>query len=689
MTQTNIKSALLNEKHCSWHYQPLLLALLLFVLPKAIAQPTVSSLSPTNGFPGSAVTITGTNFNTTPANNIVYFGATRAAVSSASSTSLSVNVPAGATYSPVTVTNDATQLTGYSLLPYLPTFDNSEYMSGTVNFDPKVSLLTPSIGATTGYSSIAIKDIDNDGKPDIVLLKYSDHYIRIYRNISTTGTMTAGSFAAPVGIYCPISATNVYNIAVGDVDGDGKLDIAVNNYVRDTVYVFRNTSTPGTITSSSFDVPLSFPMGGYTGGYELFCVKIADIDGDGKPELVGVHLNSQISILQNTSTSGSISFGSKTDFFIDLYSNPYDIAIGDIDGDGKPDLATANGSMSPISGWTMTAIRNTSSVGSISFSAYVEFASLSHGNYQAELSDIDGDGKLDVVTIGTGSTGLEVYRNTASSGVINGSSFAPAVFFGGSAPVTLTDVDGDAKVDILAPTFGLRNTSTPGSINMAGITGYPVAEQWPESIAAGDLDGDGKPELVIPCSNFHFGSDDTIDIFKNDPLVAPISGSTTLCSGATTTLTHVVSGGTWSSSNPSVASIGSGSGVVTAVSSGTSVITYNLSSSYTTTTVTIVYAATGITGTTTICAGTTGALSDITLGGPWSSSNTSVATIGSGTGIVSGVAAGTSVITYATSCGDATITVTVVPAPAAITGPTSVCIAASNTYSDVTPALRS
>src|ERR1700733_626529 len=83
------------------------------------AQPTISSFTPVKGLTGSTVTITGPNFNTTTTNNIVYFGATKATVNTASATSLGVTVPIGATYWPISALNTATLLTVYSKAPYV------------------------------------------------------------------------------------------------------------------------------------------------------------------------------------------------------------------------------------------------------------------------------------------------------------------------------------------------------------------------------------------------------------------------------------------------------------------------------------------------------------------------------------------------------------------------------------------
>jgi hypothetical protein len=79
-------------------------------------------MSTYTGSVGMTVTINGSNFNTTAVNNAVYFGPVRATVLSATATSLSVTVPAGATYSPVMVTNTALKATATSPLPFRQTF---------------------------------------------------------------------------------------------------------------------------------------------------------------------------------------------------------------------------------------------------------------------------------------------------------------------------------------------------------------------------------------------------------------------------------------------------------------------------------------------------------------------------------------------------------------------------------------
>ncbi|GAA4460323.1 hypothetical protein GCM10023093_02760 [Nemorincola caseinilytica] len=165
---------------------------------------------------------------------------------------------------------------------------------------------------------------------------------------------------------------------------------------------------------------------------------------------------------------------------------------------------------------------------------------------------------------------------------------------------------------------------------------------------------------------------------------AGISGASVVCVGASTTLTHTTAGGTWSSSAPGVASISSG-GVVTGLTPGTTTISYTLSSGTATHIMTVNPNPGPISGTPAVCPGGTTPLSNSTAGGTWSSSNTAVATV-SATGVVSGVSAGTTTISYiigATGCySTATVTVNTVPA---ITGTTSMCTGGSTTLSHSIP----
>ncbi|PQJ13105.1 hypothetical protein CJD36_005015 [Flavipsychrobacter stenotrophus] len=178
------------------------------------------------------------------------------------------------------------------------------------------------------------------------------------------------------------------------------------------------------------------------------------------------------------------------------------------------------------------------------------------------------------------------------------------------------------------------------------------------------------------------------------PVVAAISGAATVCAAGSTSLANATTGGTWTTSAGTIASV-SASGIVTGIAAGSATISYSVTSACGTAVATKAITVTAapvvalISGTTSFCAGTSTSFTDATTGGTWSSSTPAVATI-SAAGIATGVAAGSAVITYAVTntCGTTTmvkgITVNGLPTAAPIAGATTVCLAATTSLTDAT-----
>lgn len=168
--------------------------------------------------------------------------------------------------------------------------------------------------------------------------------------------------------------------------------------------------------------------------------------------------------------------------------------------------------------------------------------------------------------------------------------------------------------------------------------------------------------------------------------MAAISGGPNVCEGVSVSLTHSISGGTWTASNAN-ATVGSTTGLLTGVTAGAVNITYTASPGCVKSQMmTVKSVPASITGTLTTCAGGTTILSSASSGGTWSSSNTSVAVVGSSSGVVTGVASGAATVTYtsgSTGCHrTAVVTVSSLPDVGTITGPSSVAMGSTITLSD-------
>ena len=487
----------------------------------AMAQPIITSVNPNSGSVGTVVTITGSNFNTNPANNIVFFGATRASVQSATANSLSVVVPKGATYQPISVVNTGTNLIGSSPYPFAATFNDGIAQAITPTFfSPKVDFTT---GANPA-SIVAVADIDGDGKPDLIVVDRSTNTFSVLRNTSTAGNITAASFATKIDFATDSTPSSV---AVGDLDGDGKPDIVITSLFPNKISIYRNTSTVGSIDNTSLAAQVDFVADTIS---LPTSVAIADLDGDGKPDLAVTNsYGNTVCILKNTATVGSIdnkSFAATVDFTTGL--GPTYVAISDIDGDGKPDLVVANynaGSVSVLHNTTVSDSINTKS-----FAKKIDFV-VGTGPHALAIGDFNGDGKPDIVVANQGSSTISILANQATTGKITSGSLAFHVDLpsNGESPyyVSVGNIDGDSLPDIVVANLMannisvFQNTFSGGSITSSSFAaGVNFATNiYPFSAAVADLDGDGKPDIAVP----DYGKN-TISVFRNIALnTVPVS----------------------------------------------------------------------------------------------------------------------------------------------------------------------
>ena len=460
---------------------------------KPIFVPQIMSFTPMSGSSGTVVTLTGLNFSPVAASNTVYLGAVRAVVTAASATSLTITAPVGVTYAPPTVTVGG--LTAQARASFTPTFSGGGSISD-VSFAPRVNLM-----AGNGPIQTVIADLDGDGKPDLAVTDNYANTISLYRNISVAGTLDVGSFESRVVIPASGAGYSPYIMVAADVDGDGKLDLVTSDIEGNTVSVFRSQSVPGTLNVNSFAPFVSFAVG--SGPRQL---AVADLDGDGRPEIVVANYGSStVSVLRNTGAAGQISANSfAPKFDLAAGEGTHGVAVADLDGDGKLDLVTADNVSA-----TVSLFRNigTGPLSASSFAPEVQIAAPYSAHF-LRVADLDGDGKLDLVLTSYLSDPLTVYRNQSSVGVLDSASFAAGVAFGLSGrghTVSAGDLNGDGKVDLAVDTeIGdsvalLQNLSTSGDFTSASLAAHvDLATGWNAwGSSVGDLDGDGRPDVVF------------------------------------------------------------------------------------------------------------------------------------------------------------------------------------------------
>ena len=354
---------------------------------------------------------------------------------------------------------------------------------------------TDNTGAPTGVypNAIATGDFNGDGIPDLAVVNvgcggtFCDGTVTILLG-NGDGTFTAA--ASPATGIEPIS------IAVGDFNGDGHIDLAVVNYsgnlTEGTVSVLLGNGD-GTFTAAASPTVGDLPQS----------VAVGDFNGDGIPDLAVVNMCGSGPNCAAVGSVGNVSILlGKGDGTFTLKSSPatgvdpYFVAVGDFNGDGKLDMAVANSCGTDSTCKSPGTVSILLGNGDGTFTAA---ASLAAGIDPASLAvgDFNGDGRLDLAVANFNSNTLTILLG-GGDGTFTPMPTSPAT---GNLPVFV--VVGDFNLDGIPDLAVANSTGNTVTVLLGNGDGTfraattPVIGYGPYSIAVGDFNGDGIPDLSV------------------------------------------------------------------------------------------------------------------------------------------------------------------------------------------------
>ena len=319
-------------------------------------------------------------------------------------------------------------------------------------------------------AGIMLRDVNGDGRDDVLQLHRASNEISI-RTAGPDGTLGPPEFV-PVGGQAPSG------LATADVNNDGRPDVLSANLGWD--------SANGSISvllakpDGTFEPPRLFSSGG-----SLFAIAVADFDGDGHQDVAAGLFDCRVAFFRGDGT------GRFTPAYTVTFVYESRVMItGDFDQDGDIDLAGA-GNAGDVA---VLENRGAATAGGWTRSLYAPPSGRSYGTYRITLDQLNSDADPDLI-VGTGQ-GTTVYLGGAGMSFEFDPDLSRSVHFSVS-DVVLNDLDGDGTLEMIAACreascINILSQMPSGEFTLRMQADVPSGKM----LASGDLDGDGKPDLV-------------------------------------------------------------------------------------------------------------------------------------------------------------------------------------------------
>lgn len=324
------------------------------------------------------------------------------------------------------------------------------------------------LGAGADPRDIASADLDSDGDRDLVVANTIEGNGSANDQIQVLTNDGAGSFATTS--YTVTRSPEA--IATGDVNGDNVPDVVTVSSADpaapgdDVASVFVNTGTGLLQSPQNIATGGSFPLG----------VEVVDLNADGRRDLAIANAESgTTTILRNTTGSGSVAFaaaetlpqGGSTRF-------PHSVSSADFNADGKPDLAVANAGTS-----TVSVLTNGTAAGAGSFSFIEQLPASGDTPVRIAAGDFNGDGAPDLATANAGDDSATVLTNTAGAfgGPLSLAMGLNVRDIGAGA------LNADGRSDLAVASFGSPAPPPRGDLRVA-LSQVPAESAAPTLLAA-------------------------------------------------------------------------------------------------------------------------------------------------------------------------------------------------------------